>query len=226
MSQTSSPAASERRKQLEYLTSITKLYSRHASTLFACFDQWKDDDRYYFIELRLDMAYVSTSGLVARIADPPYFLGTIVRNSIQNPGLFGDKCPEGHQAYAYSYTGSPLSGSVSQAVACPVCGWNQWTQRFGWHDRSRILKVTRAEDLERYHRLTESDSDFRPADLRELLSALGLPEEELILPRIEPKIEKSEYPGCTIWRDPYGGVKIQDTEDGTTTYYQWHWLDE
>ena len=80
MSQTSSPAAEERRKQLEYMTSITKLYFRHASTLIARIDDWKGGNEFYFIELRLDMAYVST-GFIARMANPPYFLGTIVRNS-------------------------------------------------------------------------------------------------------------------------------------------------
>ena len=84
MSQTLSPAAEQRRKQLDYATSITKLDFRHASTLIAHYDDWKDVDEFYFIELRLDMAYVST-GFIARIANPPYFLGTIVRNSLLYP---------------------------------------------------------------------------------------------------------------------------------------------
>ena len=100
MSQNSSPAAELRRQQLEYSTSITKLYSRHASTLFAHYDEWKDNDAFYFIELRLDMAYVASSGLIAEIAHPPYFLGTMVRNSLLNPDLFACECPHGHRAYA------------------------------------------------------------------------------------------------------------------------------
>ena len=130
MSQISSQAAELRRQQLEYSTSITKLYSRHASTLFAHFDEWKGNDAFYFVELRLDMAYVASSGLIAEIAHPPYYLGTMVRNTLLHPELFACECPHGHRAYAYTYSGSPLSGSVSQAMACPVCGWNQYMTGF------------------------------------------------------------------------------------------------
>lgn len=78
MSQTLSPAAEQRRKQLDYATSITKLYFRHASTLFAHYDEWKDVNEFYFIELRLDMAYVST-GFIARMANAA---GTSGRNAV------------------------------------------------------------------------------------------------------------------------------------------------
>lgn len=225
MSQTLPPAAEERRKQLEYMTSISKLYSRHASTLVAYYDEWKDVDEFYFIELRLDMAYVST-GFIARIANPPYFLGTIVRNSLLYPNLFGSECPDGHQAIAYTYSGSPLSGRVSQAMACPICGWNAWTERRGWHDRSKALKATQAEDKLRYFSTLESNPDFKAADLRDLLRSLGVPEEELILPTIERRIERSEDGGFIFQRDPYGGVKIEDTNTGRITCYQWHGLND
>lgn len=225
MSQTLSPAAEQRRKQLDYATSITKLYFRHASTLFAHYDEWKDVNEFYFIELRLDMAYVST-GFIARMANPPYYLGTIVRNSLLNPDCFGDRCPEGHQAFAYAYSGSPLSGRVSQALACPECGWNQWTERRGWHDRSRALKATQDEDRERLHSVLESNPAFKAADLRDLLRRLGVPEEKLILPTIERKIERNENGGFIFQRDPYGGVKIEDTNTGRITCYQWHGLNE
>lgn len=225
MSQTLSPAAEHRRKQLNYATSITKLYFRHASTLIAHYDEWKDVDEFYFIELRLDMAYVST-GFIARLANPPYYLGTMVRNSLLNPDCFGGKCPEGHQAFAYAYSGSPLSGRVSQAQACPVCGWNQWTERSGWHDRSRRLEAIQAEDRARFSRTLKSTPDFKPADLRDLLRRLGVPEEELVLPTVEQRIERSESGGFIIQRDPYGGVKIEDTNTGRIICYQWNGLNE
>ena len=225
MSQIPSQTAEQRRQQLDFATSIAKLYFRHASVLFAHYDAWKDNDAFYFIELRLDMAYVST-GFSARIADPPYFLGTIVRNSLEHPDLFGCKCPDGYQAYAYTYSGSPLSGRVSQAVACPECGWNEWTKRQGWHVRSRALKGTQAEDLERFCLLKKADPDFHAADLRELLAFLGVPEEELELPAIEKKIDRWEDRGFICQRDPYGGVKIEDTNSNQITLYQWHGLNE
>lgn len=226
MSQISSQAAELRRQQLEYSTSITKLYSRHASTLFAHFDEWKGDDAFYFIELRLDMAYVASSGLIAEIAHPPYYLGTMVRNSLLHPELFACECPHGHRAYAYTYSGSPLSGSVSQAMACPVCGWGQWIQRSGWHSRSRALTATQAEDLERLHCIQESDPDFHPADLRDLLRSLGVPEEECTLPPIEKKIQRSEHGGIIFQRDPYGGVKVEDTHTGQVTCHRWNGISE
>ncbi len=225
MSQTSSPAAEERRKQLEYMTSIAKLYFRHASTLIARFDDWKGNDEFYFIELWLDMAYVST-GFIARMANPPYFLGTIVRNSLLHPELFSSECPGGHLAIAYTYSGSPLSGRVSQAMVCPACGWNAWTERRGWHDRSKALKATQAEDLERLKLLKESTPGFNPKDLRDLLRSLGVPEEELVLPEIEKRIERHESGGFIFQRDPYGGVMIEDTNTGRITCYQWHGLNE
>lgn len=226
MSQISSQAAELRRQQLEYSTSITKLYSRHASTLFAHFDEWKDNDAFYFVELRLDMAYVASSGLIAEIAHPPYYLGTMVRNSFLHPELFACECPHGHRAYAYTYSGSPLSGSVSQAMACPVCGWNQWIQRSGWHSRSRALTATQAEDQERLHCIQESDPDFHPADLRDLLRSLGVPEEECTLPPIEKKIQRSEHGGIIFQRDPYGGIKVEDTHTGQVTCHRWNGISE
>ena len=184
MSQIPSQTAEQRRQQLDFATSIAKLYFRHASVLFAHYDAWKDNDAFYFIELRLDMAYVST-GFSARIADPPYFLGTIVRNSLEHPDLFGCKCPDGYQAYAYTYSGSPLSGRVSQAVACPECGWNEWTKRQGWHVRSRALKGTQAEDLERFCLLKKADPDFHAADLRDRDASAACTQQDLPCPPCE-----------------------------------------
>jgi len=225
MSKTSSYAAEEHRKQLDYATSIAKLYARHASSLIAHFDDWKGKDEFYFIELRLDMAYVST-GFISRMANPPYFLGTMIRNSLLHPDLFGCRCPNGHQAYAYSYTGSPLSGNVSQSMACPMCGWNQTTERSGWHNRSLALKAALAEDSDRYRQALTINPEFKPADLRVLLKTLGIPEEDLELPEIDRRIEKWENADCIFQRDPYGGVKIEDTNTGRITCYQWHGLNE
>ena len=225
MSQVLSPTAEDCREKLEFMTSITKLYFRHASTLIAHYDDWKGKDEFFFIELRLDMAYVST-GFIARIANPPYFLGTIVRNSLLHPDLFSSNCPNGHQAFAYTYSGSPLSGRVSQAMACPICGWNAWTERRGWHDRSRALKGTQAKDLERYRILKETNPDFKSADLRDLLRSLAVPEENLVLPQIDRRIEKSDSGGFIFQRDPFGGVMIEDTNTGRITCHQWHGLNE
>ena len=111
-------------------------------------------------------------------------------------------------------------------MACPICGWNAWTERRGWHDRSRALKGTQAEDLERYKTFKESNPDFKPADLRDLLRSLAVPEEDLVLPQIDRRIEKSESGGFIFQRDPFGGVMIEDTNTGRITCYQWQGLNE
>ncbi len=227
MSQNSSLAAEERRRQLDYITSITKLYFLHSPTLFASSYIWSKDDRYYFIELRLDMAYVSSSGFIARIADPPYYLGTIVKTTYLYPELFMGTCPNDDlPTLACSYSGSPLSERVTQHMVCIGCGWEGETERRGWHTRSKALRKTQAEDLKRHRQLMESNPDFKPADLRDLLRSLGVPEEDLVLPEIERKIETRDDGRFVHQRDPYGGVKIEDRESGCTTYYDWHGLDE
>ena len=82
------------------------------------------------------------------------------------------------------------------------------------------------EDGERLHSTLESNPDFKAADLRDLLRRLGVPEEELVLPAVEQKTERRESGGFIFQRDPYGGVKIEDTNTGRITCYQWNGLNE
>ena len=97
MTQKTRPSAEDIRRERDLQVSLRKLYGRHAATLIRHFDEWKDDPGYYFIELRLDMTYVC-SAFVARVANPPYHLGTIIRNSLENPELFSCECPHGYHA--------------------------------------------------------------------------------------------------------------------------------
>lgn len=53
-------------------------FFRHANEIIRRYDDWKDIDRFYFIPLRLDMAY-HIGGLTLRIAEPPIYLGTFIR---------------------------------------------------------------------------------------------------------------------------------------------------
>ena len=220
MSQTTRPPAEDVRRERDLQVSLRKLYCRHAATLIRHFDEWRDDPRYYFIELRLDMTYYC-AGLAARIADPPYHLGTIVRNSLENPELFSCGCPSGHRAYAYAYNGSPLSGRFDLGMACPECGWNAWVSRSGWRVRSEALRATQAEDAERLKDVKLLHPDFRVADLRDLLRSLGVPEEELVLPPVEHCIERTEMPdGTVVLCDPDGGSVIISPELGLT-FHDW-----
>jgi len=225
MSQELTQQASEKRRRLEYATAIQKLYYRHASTLFAQHRRWLHEEKYYFIELHLNMAYVSTA-FIMRLADPPYFLGTMVRTSLLHPDLFQCRCPDGHLAFAYAYSGSPLSGRIKQGMACPECGWNEWIDRTGWLTRSKALRKELARDQEYLARLKEKDPGFRPGDFRDLLAELGVPEEERELPVIENVIRKTDTGGVIFETDPYGGVRIHDTNHGKITCSEWTGIDE
>ena len=210
------------RQEREHMTAITELYYRHAAAIFNRYPEWKDKDEYYFIELNLDMAYVSPE-FIARIADPPYYLGTIVRADFEYPDFFARLCSERHLALAYAYSGSPLSERVSQKMVCLYCGKKETLELTGWHERSQALKTIQAEDLERRKNLGK---DFRPADLRDLLRLCEVPEEELALPEIEQKIKRIDDGRFICERDPYGGVRLEDTRTGRTTFYRWLGLKE
>lgn len=221
MSQTTRPPAEDVRRERDLQVSLRKLYCRHAATLIRRFDEWRDDPRYYFIELRLDMTYYC-AGFATRVADPPYHLGTVVRNSLETPELFSCGCPSGHRAYAYAYNGSPLSGRFDLGMACPECGWNAWVSRSGWKVRSEALRAAQVEDAERLKAVKMLLPEFIAADLRDLLQSLGVPEEELVLPPVEHRIERTEMPdGTVILCDLDGGSAVVSPSLGVT-FHDWN----
>jgi len=220
MPQKASPSAGEIRRQRDLEVSLRKLYFRQAATIIRHYDRWKDRPEYYFIELKLDMMYVC-AGFAARVADPPYHLGTIIRNSLENPDLFSCECPDGHRAWAYAYSGSPLSGRFDLGMACPECGWNGWVTQRGWKVRSDALKATQEEDAGVLKKVRLLHPDFHAADLRDFLRDLGVPEEELALPPLEHKVNRTELPdGTVILDDPDGGSVVIST-DRRITFRNW-----
>lgn len=108
------------------------------------------------------------------LAYPPYFIGTVIRNSLEHPELFTSECECGHTAYAYAYNGSPLSGRFDLSYACPCCGKHFTDTESGWSIRSQTLTATQEEDLERGIRLQKSCLDFEPASIQELLQFCGV----------------------------------------------------
>ena len=220
MTQKTRPSAEDIRRERDLQVSLRKLYGRHAATLIRHFDKWKDDPGYYFIELKLDMTYVC-SAFVARVANSPYHLGTIIRNSLENPQLFSCECPSGHRAYAYSYSGSPLSGRFDLGMACPECGWNGWVTCSGWKVRSEALRTMQAEDAE-WLKSAVSRLDFRAADIRDLLRSLGVPEDELILPKLEHKIKRTEMPDGTVFLFDSDGGSVIVSPSLKVTIHDWN----
>lgn len=196
------------------LRRTTRLYITHAATLIQSFDNWKDNPRYYYIELGLDMAYC-IGGLVARIADPPYYLGSIVRNSLQNPELFSFSCPEcGKKIYSHSYNGSPLSGRFDLSGVCPSCGWRGYDMQSGWKVRSEALRAVQKTDMRRLRRVRFWNLGFKSASIEELLQELGIPKEEIVLPPDAGKELRVDLPNGDVFvsRPGEGSVVIKKSD--------------
>ena len=211
MSQETNPSAEvvRRQQEREFDISQTVLFESNAPAIFRSYEKWKDIPQCYFIKLRLNLGYYNTAGLAMWMANPPYWLGTIVRNSIEHPELFGAKCPCGHQAYAYRYAGSPLSGSFSLNVACPECGWKGRSSRSGWMIRRDTLQESQSKDRRFLGLLKQNGIDFKVADIRDLLRYIGVPETVIANPEPAEKIERFEGPnGEVTLIDPYGGAII------------------
>lgn len=185
-----------------------RLYYKHAATLLQHFEEWKDIDRFYFIPLRLNMAYFCAGGGTA-VAFPPYFVGTILRNSLEHPDLFCAECTCGHRAYAYAYNGSPLSGRFDLSCACPECGAGISSIESGWRVRSNALRATQEEDLKRGRWMALLNPRFHPATIQELLRFCGVSDEEMVLPQEEHKITKHKLGnGRVLVSDSAGGCGI------------------
>ena len=167
-------------RPLDARKAATGLYLTHAAAIISSFDSWKEEDRFYFIELDLDMTYYLGRHEVL-MAEPPYYLGTIVRCSLEHPELFAFPCPScGESIFAHSFNGSPQSGRIDLSGACPRCGWKGGVEVSGWRSRSTVLRKAQKEDLPRLTKACIGPSHFTPASIVDLLRELGVPDEELI----------------------------------------------
>lgn len=150
----------------------TICFFRNANEIYRRFNDWKGIDHFYFIPLKLNMAY-SINGYVVRMAEGPIYLGTFVRNTLAYPELFSFKCPKcGKTVHPYGYNGSPLSGRVDLQGTCE-CGWSDYVMVSGWRKRSDALKDTQRQDrfrLAKYKALNCFQGRFATvAELKEWL---------------------------------------------------------
>lgn len=151
----------------------TDLYFANAAAIISSFDSWKDDDRFYFIALDLDLSYHLGTHVVL-MAEPPYHLGTIVRCALDHPELFSFLCPTcGERVYAYTLNGSPQSGRVDLSGVCPRCGWRGGVSVSGWRSRSIVLRETQREDSQRQAEAMGEPGGFSPASIEDLLGKGG-----------------------------------------------------
>lgn len=141
-------------------------FFRNAIVICRLFDKWKDNDSFYFIPLKLDMAY-HIGGHTICMADGPIFLGTFIRNTLEHKELFSFKCPRcGEEVIPFSYNGSPLSGRIDLVGQCE-CGWSGGMTVSGWKIRSEALKESQRQDEERLSSFLKKG--VPPANIRSLL---------------------------------------------------------
>ena len=149
----------------------TKLFYQNAVEIYAGFDNWKDNDRFYFIPLYMQMTY-SCAGWVAEMAPDPVWLGSFVNAVRNHPELFQFKCPEcGKTVFPYRYVGSPLSGRVDLEGRCD-CGWHGDESVSGWKVRAIALRDQISEDLFRNRKFRLLHPQTALATVQELLGWL------------------------------------------------------
>ena len=111
----------------------TRLFYLNSVEIYSRFDEWKDNDKLYFIPLYMEMTY--SMGWVAEMAPDPVWLGSFVRCTLDHPELFQYKCPDcGKTVFPFRYVGSPLSGIVHSEGGCD-CGWKGHEEVSGWRTR-------------------------------------------------------------------------------------------
>ena len=148
----------------------TQLFYRSAPEIYARFDEWKDNDRFYFIPLYLQMTY--SCGWVAEMAPDPVWLGSFVRCTLEHPDLFQYQCPNcGKTVLPYRYAGSPLSGYVDLESHCP-CGWKGFESVTGWRNRAIALRDQLGSDTGRYRKYRMLHLGAEASTVEELIDGL------------------------------------------------------
>ena len=146
----------------------TKLFYRNAAEIYARFPEWKDDDRFYFTPLYLEMIY--SMGWVAEIAPDPVWLGSFVRCTMEHPELFQYRCPDcGRIVLPFRYVGSPLSGRVDLEGECN-CGWKGYEMVSGWKVRAIALRDTIEQDRLRHAKFSLLHGKNAAATVEELIN--------------------------------------------------------
>ena len=150
----------------------TKLFYQNAVEIYARFDDWKDNDRFFFIPLYMQMTY-SCAGWVAEIAPDPVWLGSFIGTVLELPELFQFKCPEcGKTVFPYRTVGSPLSGRVDLEGRC-ACGWHGNDSVSGWKVRAIALRDRLAKDAFRHGKYKLLHPAVKPATVQELIDWLS-----------------------------------------------------
>ena len=150
---------------------LTKPFYRNSDVVYAHFNEGKDNDRFYFIPLYLEMIY-SLAGIVSELAPDRVWLCSFIRCTLEQPNLFQYKCPKcGKTVLSFRYMGSPLSGRVDLEGYCD-CGWRGFESVSGWFVWGESLRKMRDADRFRHARYIISHPEIEPATIEELLDML------------------------------------------------------
>lgn len=149
----------------------TKPFYQHANEIYAHFEDWKDNDRFYFIPLYLEMTYC-VGGVPCELAPDPVWLGSFVRCTLDHQDLFQYKCPKcGKTVLPFRYVGSPLSGRVDLEGYCD-CGWRGYEIVSGWFKRGETLREQIAADRLKHAKYMLLHPGASPSTVNELLMSL------------------------------------------------------
>ena len=149
----------------------TKLFYDNSVEIYERFGDWKDEDRFYFIPLYMQMTY-GCAGIVAEIAPDPVWMGSFVTCTMEHPDLFQYRCPNcGRTVLPYRYVGSPLSGRVDLEGRCK-CGWSGYEMVSGWRTRATALRERIECDEARRRRCSSSHSETKAPTVKDLLEWL------------------------------------------------------
>ena len=119
------------RRTTEEQCLLTKPFYRNSNVIYAHFNEGKDNYRFYFIPLYLEMIYC-LAGIVSKLAPDRVWLCSFIRCTLEQPNLFQYKCPKcGKTVLSFRYLGSPLSGRVDLEGYCD-CGWRGFESVSGW----------------------------------------------------------------------------------------------
>ena len=150
----------------------TKLFYQNAVEIYSRYDDWKDNDRFYFIPLHMQMTY-SCAGWVAEMAPDPVWLGSFIGTVLELPKLFQFKCPEcSKTVFPYRTVGSPLSGHVDLEGRCN-CGWHGDESVSGWKVRATALRDQLANDSFRQGKYKFLHPAAKTATVKELIDWLS-----------------------------------------------------
>ena len=149
----------------------TKLFYQNTVEIYARFNDWKDNDRFYFTPLYMQMTY-SCAGWVAEMAPDPVWLGSFVSTVRNHLDLFQFQCPKcGKTVFPYRTVGSPLSGRVDLEGRCE-CGWKGFESVTGWRKRANALRDQVSADMLRYRKYRLLHPGTKPASVQEVLDGL------------------------------------------------------